>query len=371
MTDFIAREALRRIQRLADAAAPAPDPKFTALARRASIARLLLRAAEMHPVDGAEAEYLRESSRRAERPYDEMKPLIGWDYFQAHRQTRADVVATGSLGGYLAETAVPAAADALRPVMACASLGATFIDARANISWPRQTAIATAQWLDGESTVATESQLTLSNLGLTPRTVAVYSEASRQLLLQADGADAVISRDLIRSIANAADLAAMFGTGASGQPTGLVNDANVLTFSGTSATIATFANAFVALGDGLDDDSGGCAANRSVAGLLRQRAETTGSSRTLWDGTLTNGTIINYPARSTTAMPSGSCIIGNWKFLIIATWGGGIELITSPYGDGVTGTTNFMKGIVGYRAMLTMDSGAIYPSAFSFASSVT
>ena len=113
------------------------------------------------------------------------------------------------------------------------------------------------------------------------------------------------------------------------------------------------------------------AANRTVAGLLRQRPETTGSTKTIWDGTLTNGRVVDYPARSTTAMPSGSAIIGNWKYLIIAVWGGGIELVVNPYGDMVTGTQNFMKGVVGYRAMLSMDAGAIYPGAFNYAASVT
>jgi hypothetical protein len=70
-------------------------------------------------------------------------------------------------------------------------------------------------------------------------------------------------------------------------------------------------------------------------------------------------------------MPSGSCIVGNWKYLIIAVWGGGIELVVNRYGDQVTGTQNFQKGIVGYRALLSMDAGAIYPGAFTYAASVT
>jgi len=368
MSDYLAREALRRIKLLADA--NVPDPKLTALAQRASLSRILLKIAEMQLVDGVDAEYLQARAHIAGKGYDPLQPIVGWDMLTRARYTRADTVGAGAAGGYLTETDVPTAADALRPVAVCAALGATFLNAKNNISWPRQTGIATAQWLGSETTVATETQQTLSNLSLTPKTVGIYTEVSRQLLLQSD-VDLVIMRDLVRAIANAADLAALFGTGLSGQPAGLIYDQSINSFSGTTATVGTFTSAFVALGDGLDDDSGGVAANRTVAGLLRQRPETTGSTKTIWDGKLTDGTVIDYPARSTTAMPSGACIVGNWKYLVIATWAGGIELVVNRYGDSVTGVNNFKQGIVGVRALLTMDAGAIYPAAFNYASAVT
>ena len=368
MSNHLANEALRRIRHLADLTAP-PEPEFLALARRASLSRTLLKGAEMHPINGVDAEYFQETARRAGKPYDCMQPIIGWEKF-----TRADTVLPGSAGGYTTGTAVPGAVDALRPVMACAALGATFIETTGNLALPRQTGIAGAQWQGSESTVVTETQQTLSNLGLTPHTVGVYSEISRQALVQSN-IEAVVERDLIRAIANAADIGALYGTGESGQPVGITVNAGgtggIGTFSGTSATVATFTSAFVALGDGLDDDSGGVAANRTVAGLLRQRPETTGSTRTLWDGKLTDGTVIDYPARSSTALSSGNAIVGNWKYLVIATWGGGIELVINPYGDQVTGVNNFRQGVVGYRALLTMDAGAVYPSAFAFAAAVT
>jgi HK97 family phage major capsid protein len=364
-TDYLAHETLRRIKLLADCGVP--DRRLTALAQRASLANILLKSAEMQPIRGAEQEYLQARAHIAGKPYDSMQPIIGWDLLT---MARADTVYPAGGGGYLVETEVPTAADALRPTMICAALGATFIEARGNVAWPRQTALASAQWLGSETTVATETQQTLSQLALTPHTVAAYTEASRQLLLQSN-ADAIIARDLLRIIAAAADLAALYGSGTAGQPTGLTLDAGVGSFSGTGAVAATFIDAFVGLGDALDIDAGGVAANRTTAGLLRTRPETTGSTRTVWMGKLTNGAVVDYPARSSTAVASGNAIVGNWKYLVIATWGGGIELVVNPYGDQVTGVNNFRQGVVGFRAMLTMDAGAIYPAAFTVASSVT
>jgi HK97 family phage major capsid protein len=363
VTDHIANETLRRIRNLATVAAP--DPRFDALRTKVSLSHVLFCGAEMRQINGENREYFEETARRANKGYDPYNLIAGWELF-----TRADQVNPASTGGYLTATGVPTAADALRPTMVCGALGATFVDAKANISWPRQTGIASATWLGSESTTITEANQTLSNLGLTPHTVGVYTEVSRQLLLQSS-ADAIVRRDVVKAVGNAADLAALYGTGASGQPVGLTLDNGILTFSGTAAAAATFCSAFVALGDALDDDTPGLAVNRTLAGTLRTRPETTGSSQTVWQGKLTNGTVIDFAARSSTALSSGNVILGNWKYLVIAAWGGGIELSINPYGDGVTGTTNFQKGIVGYRAMLTMDSGAIYPAAFNYGAAVT
>ena len=216
--------------------------------------------------------------------------------------------------------------------------------------------------------MAAEAEKTFGQVAFLPKTVAAYTEVSRLLLLQSN-ADFVIARDLLRIIGTAIDKAALYGTGLNGQPIGLASLAGVGAFSGATASVSTFTTAFVGLGDALGN-RGGVAANRSTAGLLRTRPESTYSSRTLWDGELTDGTVINYPARSSTAIPSGNAIVGSWEYLVIAVWGG-IELMVNPYGDRVTGTANFQKGVVGYRVMATVDTGVVYPSAFTVGTGVT
>jgi len=284
--------------------------------------------------------------------------------------SRADTVGAAATGGYLVSgSAVLPAADALRPMTVVVQLGANVVPVNtANYSLPRQTGKATATWQSTESTVATESDQTFGSVALSPHTVGSYTEVSRLLLLQSD-ADQVIRRDLLGVVGRAIDLAALHGTGLAGQPLGITNTPGIGSFSGTSLAIAGVVDAFTSLGDGLGE-GGGVAANRTVAGTLRKRAETS-SVAMIWQGNVVNGIVAGFPARSSTAVSSGNLLVGSWDKLTIATWNGGLEIMVNPYGDPVTAPNNFAKGIVGIRCFCSLDVGISYPSAFTVATAVT
>ena len=150
---------------------------------------------------------------------------------------------------------------------------------------------------------------------------------------------------------------------------GITNTAGIGSFSGTSLAIGGIVDAFTALGDGLDD-GGGVAANRTVAGTLRKRVETSAAVM-IWQGNVVNGTVAGFPARSSTAVASGNLIIGSWDKLTIATRNGGIEIMVNPYGDPITAPNNFKMGIVGIRCFCSLDVGLSFPSAFTVATAVT
>ena len=370
MTDHITIEAARRAHAILGGALPSErrqdsDP-FTALRRRVSLPRIIERAQEQRRFEGAEGEYLHETAHRFGKLYDQSRPIIDWELLAPATQQR-DASVAGS-GGYLVSTSVSAAADALRPTTVALQLGATGMDAVGNLSVPRQTGVAPGTWLTGEGVTATEGNQTFGQLALSPKTVGAYTEVSRLLLLQSN-ADAIIKRDLLAVIGRAIDLAALHGTGLNGQPTGITNTSGIGSFSGTSLALTGLVDAFVGLGDGLGTH-GGVAASRTVAGTLRKRAENSGSTRTLWDGALTDGTVIGYPGRSSTAVAAGNLIIGSWEKLLIPVWGG-LELMVNPYGDPTSAPQNFQKGIVGMRCFATVDVGITYPSAFALAATVT
>jgi HK97 family phage major capsid protein len=298
--------------------------------------------------------------------------VVPWSVFtRAQEMTRADIVGTTSAGGYLVDTQNVEAADALRPNMVCGGLGATFVEAeRSNINLPRLTGVSTAYWMTAETMQITEVEQQFGQIGYSPKTVGAYTEYSRLLDLQGGPSptEFVIRRDVVAVVARAFDKAALFGTGVNGQPLGLANNASITTFSGTSMSLTSIANAAVALGDGLDD-SAGVAANRTTAGLLKTRQEASGSTRLLWEGSLIAGTSVGFPARSSTALASGAYILGSWRYLNLIVWGGGIEVMTNPYGDSTN--SNFKKGLIGVRAFLTCDAAPTFPSAFNYAASVT
>ena len=62
-------------------------------------------------------------------------------------------------------------------------------------------------------------------------------------------------------------------------------------------------------------------------------------------------------------MPAGSMLFGDWSQLILGEWGM-LEIASNPF-------ANFQSGLIGIRAMQTVDIAVRMPGAFSYASSVT
>lgn len=107
-----------------------------------------------------------------------------------------------------------------------------------NIAIPKQTAAATAYWLDEAGTV-TRSQQTVSQLGLTPKRLSAGTAYTKQFLAQSSiDPEAFVRDDLMKILAIAKDLAGIAGTGGA-QPLGIINTpgVNSVTFS-TTATLA-------------------------------------------------------------------------------------------------------------------------------------
>src|SRR5262249_28636455 len=115
-------------------------------------------------------------------------------------QTRADIVATSSAGGYLVEALnYPSAAGALLALLTLGQLGATAINSKANLNLPKITADASTYWLATEESTITESDLTTGQVAFTPHNLGGYTEFSRLMFLQSSP-DVVntFARELVR-----------------------------------------------------------------------------------------------------------------------------------------------------------------------------
>jgi hypothetical protein len=66
---------------------------------------------------------------------------------------------------------------------------------------------------------------------------------------------------------------------------------------------------------------------------------------------------------SSLQMAAASMLFGDWSSVIVAEWGV-LELEVNPY-------ANFQAGIIGVRAIYTVDVGIRYPAAFSLATTIT
>jgi HK97 family phage major capsid protein len=196
----------------------------------------------------------------------------------------------------------------------------------------------------------------------------------------------VVRNDLARVMALGLDAAAIYGSGSSGQPTGILNTSGIGAVAmGTNG--AAFANGSTSSPSGLDqviqleravdvanalDGSLYYLANAKVVSALKQLKNSYGEY--LWqmsdDDTTagTQGKINGFPVARSNQVPSNltkgtgtglsALIFGDFSSLVIGMWGG-LEILPNPYGSG------FTSGAVDIRAMQTVDIGVRHPESFA------
>lgn len=299
-------------------------------------------------------------------------------------QQRAQyAVGAQGTGGALVGTTLLAGSfiEILRNRARVLSLGATMLSGLVgNVDLPRQNGAATAYWV-GEGANITESEATFEKLGLTPRSLGVYSMMTRNMLLQATPDVEMLARnDLLQVIALAIDLAALSGTGAGGQPMGIANTSGIGSVvggvNGAQFTIDNFIDLETQVTQAnIAEDALAYLANAKTIGWVKKLKASTGSY--LWSTspgafgqrTATPGELNGYPvARSnqvrsnlTKGTSSGVCselFFGNWSELIIGEWGV-LEVLPNPYGAG------YKNGGVELRAMQTIDIGTRHAASFA------
>ncbi|HMY98116.1 MAG TPA: phage major capsid protein [Burkholderiaceae bacterium] len=281
-----------------------------------------------------------------------------------HREVR-DMTSAGASGSnYLVATDNVSFIDLLRNRSVCMRMGATRLTGlQGNVTIPKQTATAATTWLANESTAITEGQPTLGQLALSPKHIGAYTEISRLMALQSSpDAETLVMNDLAQAVATAADLAGLAGSGASGQPTGIINTAGIGSVTGTTIGYAGMLEFQTDIGNALAP-SCGYVTTAAVAALLAQRVKFTNTASPLWDGSLLDANVCGFRGMSSAQCPTADIIFGDWAQLVMAEWGS-LAIEVNPY-------ANFQAGIVGVRAMYAMDIGIRIPSAFSVATTVT
>jgi HK97 family phage major capsid protein len=237
-----------------------------------------------------------------------------------------------------------------------------------SVAIPKQTGAATGYWFGSEAGTATESNLTFGQLTLAPKTAGAYVEISRQLLLQSTpNAEGIVNADLAKVIGLAVDSAALSGPGTAGQPTGIVNTSGVGTANPAAGTNTTYAdmikfqttvassNAFL--------PGFSYVTTPTVAGLLMGKPRFTNSDTPIWQGNILDGQVVGAAAMSSMQVGSGSMLAGDFSQVVIGEWGV-LEIEANPYAQ-------FQAGIVGVRALYTVDIGVRYGAAFALGTGIT
>lgn len=280
--------------------------------------------------------------------------LIPFDILSRSLQQRDLNVGTPTAGGNLVATELLSGSfiELLRNAMVIDRLGTQMLTGLVgNIAIPGQSGAATAYWVT-EGNAPTESQQTLRQVPMSPKTVGAFTDISRKLLLQSSiDVEGFVQRDLATVLGLAIQAVAIQG-GGSNEPTGILATAGIGDVAGgTNGAAPTWANI-------VELESDVSVANADVGSLayltnarVRGRLKTTyedgpGSGIRVWQNG--NTPLNGYAAGVTNAVPSnltkgtanGICsaiIFGNFADLIIGMWGG-LDLMVDPYSNSTSGT---------------------------------
>ena len=240
-------------------------------------------------------------------------------------QARTMTSGTATAGGNTVATDLLADSfiDRLEKAMLTAQLGTILRGLSGDCAIPRNSGTNTAGWISAEGSDSAESEASFAQVTLSPNTVGGYTDVSRRLLLQSSmDIEGFVRNDLATSIGQAMDLAALGGTGSSGQPTGItetsgVNEADVAAGGvPTWAELVSFETAVAA-----DDALQGRLAymvTAAIAGSMKTTSKDDGSGQFLLDGAIANGREVFVSNN----LESGQIIFGNWSDLLIGFFGG-------------------------------------------------
>lgn len=274
------------------------------------------------------------------------------------RQQRDLNIGTTTAGGNLVATELLGSSfiELLRNAMVLDKLGITWLrDLVGNIAIPSATGAATGYWIT-EGNPPTESQQTIGQVPLTPKTVGAFTDYTRKLLLQASlDVEAFVRADLAMVVGQTIQLAAINGSGVSPEPYGVLNTAGIGSVAGGASGLAPAYTHLVdletAVGNANADVGAlGYLTNSKVRGTLRKTQEFASTNgKAVWTNGRERGIgdVLGYDAHVTNSVPSNlvkgasgavcsAIIFGNWADLVIGMWGG-LDLMLDPYALATSG----------------------------------
>lgn len=288
----------------------------------------------------ADAAFEREVSEAAQKTYGRSAQGI-YVPNEVVKAQRDLTVGTNSAGGFTVATDLMASSfiEMLRNRSVVQRAGATVMNGlTGNVAIPKQSGAATAYWV-AESGAPTESQQTLAQVTMSPKTVGAYTDFSRKLMLQSSlDIENMVRRDLASVIALAIDAAALYGTGSNNQPTGikLQSGVNTKDFAATNPTFAEL----VAMESEIATDNADIGTmtylfNPAQRGALKTTEKSsTSAGQFVWEA---GNTVNGYRTEVSNQVTAGDVFFGNFADLLIGFWSG-LDLTVDPYSNSTSGT---------------------------------
>lgn len=251
--------------------------------------------------------------------------------------------------------------DVLRNLSISMQLGAITLDGLVgDVLIPRKTSGAAAGWISTEGGNAANSEAQFDQVSLKPKTGGVYTDLSRQLLMQSTpAAEGLIRDDLAKALTLLIDKAAFYGTGSNGQPKGISQQTGINEPTAFSAAVPTWAEV-VALESAVAVDNAllgtlGYAIDPAMRGSLKTTEKASGTAKFIMEE---NNRLNGYNCAVSSQITSGDVFFGNFADLLIAFWGG-LDVLVDPY-------TNSLSGTVRIVAHQSCDVAVRHPVSFAF-----
>ena len=310
----------------------------------------------------------------------------GGFFLPSNLSTRASYATTSTAtGGAVVATNLLASSfiEALVSQLVVQKTGCTVLGGLVgNVDLPRRSSRAQACWVT-EGQALGESEGSFDKITLKPKQCGAISTMSRLALQQATpDLEFLVRSDLTTILALAIDYAALYGSGTSGQPLGIVNTPGINSYTmGTNGGALTDLDPMISLRAKVAaanaDATAGCfVTNERVRAALMKLKTTVGEYIFSPEGESpsTVPTLFGNPLHVSNQIPSnltkgtsaGVCsaaIFGDFSQLVLGMWGA-TEILINPYGQG------FNSGSVDVRVFQSVDFGVRHPESFAVVSDI-
>ena len=228
--------------------------------------------------------------------------------------------------------------DVLRNASAVMPLATNLNGLSGDVKIPKKTSSASASFISSEGGASGESEMVIGSVTMSPKTLGVHTDITRQLMLQSSlDVENLVRDDLAKSMAIAIDDGALEGSGSSGNPTGITNTSGINTVSLSSASAPTFAEMVsietaVAVDNALVGDLA-YIINPTNFGTLKTTAKDSGSGLFVAENNQVNG----YPVVVSNQLTANNYVFGNFNDLLIGFFGG-LDIVVDPFTNSTSGT---------------------------------
>lgn len=337
------------LERNLDKPLHAPDVEMTKTEqKRYSLLRAIDSMAKHGRVTGFEAEVSEEIARNTGKAargfFVPMSVFAKRDILTTSPANGSNIIAEDYMAGEFI--------DRLRATLVIGNLGARMMTGlKGDVAIPKMGTGSTVAFV-GENSAPSESAQTFTQVTMSPKTLASFTDISRKLAIQSDpSVEQIIREDILQSFARKIDEVAIEGGGAN-EPTGILGTNGIGSVAlGTNGGAITFASLVnlereVAIDNALMGNLAFLTNPKVVAAMRNRPRQTNGVEGNF----ILNDTnvLLGYQVASTTLVPSdltkgttsntcSAVIFGNFSDLMIGMWNSP-DVLVDPYTGSSAGT---------------------------------